>query len=238
MKTTVKKIAPFCLGVMAAAGLMLTSTTKANAWSWVDSSRWDTWSNGGYWVQQDIWGTSTVGQTIYANSYSNWQVTANYSGGGIKSYPAVGRTINRSLSSLGSLVSWYSASNPGGTSYDNAYDIWLNGSGYEVMIWQSWNGTQPIAGSYNAQGVANATVWNVNIGGATYNFYQRGTVFSFLRTSQSNSSWTDIRAVLQYLNDNHWFNNPTVTNVQFGWEIINTGGGKTYALNGYYCNFS
>jgi len=234
-----KKVALVRFSVMAMLVTMLLALpTRASAWEWVDSSRWDTWNNGDYWVQQDIWGTSTVGQTIYANSFSNWEVVANYSGGGIKSYPAVGRNIGKSISSLSSVTSWYTASNGSG-SYDNAYDIWLNGSANEVMIWQSWNGTQPIASSYNSSGQAIPTESNVSIGGTTYNFYTRGTVFSFLRTSQTDSAWTDILAVLKWLASKGYVqSSETLTDVQFGWEIINTNGSQTFAINGYYCDFN
>jgi hypothetical protein len=222
----------------AVVGIICASAPAANAYAWSSSGQYATWNNGGYWLQNDIWGASPGNQTIYANAFNNWWVTCNYSGGGIKSYPAVGINVNTPITKLTSVTSWFQTSTPGGCSYDNAYDIWLNNGAYEVMIWQSWSGNQPIANSYNAQGQAIPTVSNVSIGGTTYNFYTRGSVFSFLRTGQTSSSWVDIGSVLNWLNSKHYYSNPTLQDVQFGWEVLNTGGSKTFTLSGYYCNWT
>lgn len=222
------------------AGMVTTFASSAKAYVWSSTDPYTNWSNGGYVVSNDIWGASPGNQTIYANSYSNWWVICKYSGSGIKSYPHVGKTINRTVTSLGSLRGSFNATTPSGVAHDLAYDIWLNGSTYEVMIWQKWSGTKPIAGSYDASGNAVPTYTNVSIGGIYYDVYKRGNVMSFLRRSQvSSASGDDIREVLLYCNRKGWYNNPTLRDVQFGWEIINTGGvQKQFTMNSFSLTYN
>ncbi|GAB2648879.1 hypothetical protein GCM10009743_25650 [Kribbella swartbergensis] len=77
-----------------AAGLVAAVPAQAAAWS--SSDRWGTWSNGGYTVRNNIWGSGAGPQTIWANSYSNWGVWADHPNtGGVKSYPHAGRNIGK-----------------------------------------------------------------------------------------------------------------------------------------------
>ena len=216
------------------------ATLPLTGWSyaWSSTDNWATWANGGFWVCNDVWGSGAQTETIWANSYSYWGVTTSQSGGGIKSYPDVEKDINIAVNSLGTLSSSFSASTPGGSSYDLAYDIWLNGSSYEVMIWESWNATQPIASSYDANGNAIPQYYNQSIGGSSWNVYYRGGTLSFLRTSQTSSGSVDIKALLQWINTIGWYNNPTVAKVEFGWEILNTSGTQTFTMNSYSLNVS
>jgi hypothetical protein len=220
---------------VAAALAILPLTGWAASWSSCD--KWATWSNGGFTIENDVWGPSPGSQCIWANSYSNWGLTANHSGSSIESYPNVDKAgINKAVNSLGTVSSSFNASTPSGTKYDQAYDIWLNGSSYEVMIWNKWSGTQPIAASYDANGNAVPSYKNQSIGGTTYNVYHRGSVTSFLRTSQTSSATVNIKAVLQWINNTpKWYSNPTLAKVQCGWEIINTGGSKSFTMNSYSC---
>lgn len=218
---------------IAAVLAILPLTGKAAAWSSCD--KWAAWSNGGFYVENDVWGPAPGSQCIYANSYHNWWVTANHGGSSIESYPNVDkRGINKAVNSLSTVSSSFNASTPSGVKYDLAYDIWLNGSTYEVMIWMRWASTKPIASSYDSSGNAVAAYKNQSIGGATYNVYHRGGVTSFLRTSQISSGTVNIKPVLQWINGKY-YNNPTLAKVQFGWEIINTGGSKTFTINSYSC---
>jgi hypothetical protein len=58
-------------------------------------------------------------------------------------------------------------------------------------------------------------------------------VISFLRYGQTSSGTVDIKAVVQWINSRGWYNNPTLSRVQMGWEIINTGGSKNFTMNSY-----
>jgi hypothetical protein len=57
---------------------------------------------------------------------------------------------------------------------------------------------------------------------------------SFLRTSQVASGTVDIAAILKWINTTGWYNNPTLSGVQCGWEITNTAGTqKDFTMNSY-----
>src|SRR3954452_5188793 len=90
----------------AITALTLTTATTAQAATWSSSDKWATWSNGGYTIRNDVWGSGAGPQTIWANSYSNWGVWADHPNtGGIKSYPHSARNVGRNLSSLHSVSS-------------------------------------------------------------------------------------------------------------------------------------
>lgn len=210
----------------------------AHAATWTSSDKWATWSNGGYYIENDVWGSNPGPQVIWANSYSSWGVWANHTGGGIKSYPNVDKSVNIKVLSLKNASSSFNATTASGSVYDLAYDIWLNNSQYEVMIWTNWSNTKPIAASYDASGNAIPTVYNASIGGRTYNVYIRwngsNAVISFLATSKTNSATIDIKSVLRWINSKGWYNNPTLSKIQFGWELITTpSGGGNYQINSY-----
>jgi Glycosyl hydrolase family 12 len=217
-------------------GLLLPALAQAAVWS--SSAKFGTFSTGGYIIENDVWGANPGPQTIWANSSSNWGFWANHTGSGIKAYPNADKGVNIRVTSLRTCTSSFNATTAGGSKYDLAYDVWCNNNQFEVMIWANWSGTQPIAAAYTAQGVAVPTVSNVSIGGRSYNVYRRNNgangVFSFLMLNKTNAATVDIKAVLLWLNGQHWFNNPTLTKVQFGWEIITTpSGGANYNMNSY-----
>src|SRR5690348_15106443 len=114
--------------VMSALALLLAlglGASDAFAAVWSSTDRFGSWSNGGYTLYNDVWGSGAGPQTIWANSYSNWGVWANHPNtGGVKSYPNVTRNVGRTLSSLRSVSSNFNVSVPGGGAYESAYDIW------------------------------------------------------------------------------------------------------------------
>ena len=115
---------------------------------------WDSWTNNGYTLINDVWGSGAGPQTIWARTGTNWGVVANHPRtSGVKSYPHTGKTLNRTLSSLGSLRSSFNVTVPGDGDYSTAYDIWANNNAYEVMIWTNQNGAVgPIAETYDSNG--------------------------------------------------------------------------------------
>lgn len=210
----------------------------AHAATWSSTDKWATWSNGGYTIENDVWGANPGPQSIWANSYHDWGVWANHTGSGIKSYPNVDKSVNIRVNSLNTCSSTFAATTASGSTYDLAYDIWLNSSQYEVMIWFNWVNTKPIAASYSSTGAAIPTVTNVTIGGKTYDVYVRwngsNAVFSFLAHTKTNATTVDIKSVVQWINSKGWYNNPTLTKVQFGWELITTpSGGGNYHITNY-----
>lgn len=62
--------------LVTAVSLFLATPAQAAVWS--SSDKWATWSNGGYTLYNDVWGSGAGTQVIWANSYSNWGVWANH----------------------------------------------------------------------------------------------------------------------------------------------------------------
>src|SRR6185369_14811726 len=94
------------------------------------------WTNNGYTLNNDVWGSGAGPQTIWARTGTNWGVVANHPmTSGVKSYPhTVKGSVNRTVSSLGSLTSSFNVSVPGSGNYETAYDLWANNNAYEVML--------------------------------------------------------------------------------------------------------
>jgi hypothetical protein len=205
--------------------------------AWVGSGQWDTWTNNGFTLNNDVWGSGAGPQTIWARTGSDWGVVANHPRtSGIKSYPHSGKTINRRLSSLSSLRSSINVNVPGDGDYSTDYDIWADNNAYEVMLWMNETGSVgPIASSYDANGAVPAER-NVSVGGHTWNVYS-GTngsnqVFSFVRTSKTNSATVDVLAIMNWLRSQGWWGDVTLGDVQFGFEITSTAGQQS----GFTCD--
>src|SRR3954451_6703947 len=112
------KITRILVAATAMLSAVVLGTTTAEAATWSSSDKWGTWSNGGYTVRNDVWGSGAGPQTIWANSYSNWGVWANHPNtGGVKAYPHSARAIGRNLSSLRSLTSNFNVTRPGSGAY-------------------------------------------------------------------------------------------------------------------------
>ncbi len=209
--------------------------------AWVATGAFDSWTNNGYTLNNDVWGSGAGPQTIWARTGTNWGVVANHPRtSGVKSYPHTGRTLNRSLSSLSSVSSSFNVTVPGDGDYETAYDIWANSNAYEVMLWANEKGAVgPIAQSYDANGaVPSAT--NVNVGGSTWNVYRgsngSNAVFSFVRTSGTTAATIDVLAVLNWLRTQGWWGDVTVGDVQFGFELTGTAGQSNFVCNSFSIN--
>jgi hypothetical protein len=211
---------------------------------WVASGQWDTWTNNGFTLYNNIWGSGAGSQTIWARSGTNWGVIANHPmTSGVKSYPHTVRgSVNRTVTSLASLTSSFNVSVPGSGNYATAYDIWANNFAYEVMLWMNWNGAVgPIAEQYDAN-CAVPAFRNVSVGGHTWNVYRGSNgsnmVFSFLRTGNTNSGTVDIRAITNWLRTQGWWGNVTIGECQFGFEISGTSGSAAFTDNSFSISWS
>jgi hypothetical protein len=219
------------LGLVASAAAAVgMAAAPAYAATWSSGDKWGSWSNGGYTLYNDVWGSGAGPQTIWANSYSNWGVWANHPNtGGIKSYPNATRYIGRTLSSLHSVTSSFNVSVPGSGAYETAYDIWDSNNANEIMLWV--NKTGPVGPLGSSQG-------NVSVGGSTWTVYKgsngANAVYSFLRTSNTSSGTVDILAVMNWIkNTKHWIGDVTLGNVQFGYEITSSSGGLNFNTNSF-----
>jgi hypothetical protein len=150
--------------------------------------------------------------------------------------------VNRTVGSLGSLTSSFNVTVPGSGNYATAYDIWANNWAYEVMLWMNWNGAVgPIAEQYDQNGAVPA-FRNLSVGGHTWNVYRgsngANAVFSFLRTSQTNSGTVDIRAIANWLRTQGWWGDVTIGECQFGFEISGTNGTAAFTDNSFSISWS
>ncbi|HEY4147458.1 MAG TPA: hypothetical protein VGM41_00950 [Chitinophagaceae bacterium] len=237
------------LSLFFMAALLLTACKKnANPEVeavWSSSANFASFANGGYTVYNDVWGSGAGPQTIWANSFSNWGVWANHPNtGGVKSYPNSTKNVNKALSSLGSCTSSFNVTTPAGGAWESTYDIWDNTNANEIMLWMNYTGTstgggnvKPISSSYDASGNAVPAFTNVSVGGSTWNVFKgsngSNAVFSFLRTTKTNGTTVDVKAILNWIKSKGWFGNITLGNVQFGFEITSSSGGLNYTCNSY-----
>lgn len=216
-------------GIAAVLVVTLAPGGTAQAAAWSSSDKWGTWSNGGYTVRNNVWGGGAGPQSIWANSYSNWGVWADHPNtGGVKSYPHAGRVIGRKLSAVRSLTSSFTVSRPNAGSYATAYDIWADGHAYEVMIWMNKQGAVGPIGSKQATATIGGHTWDVYRGSNGSN-----AVFSFVRTSNTNSGWVDVLAVMNWIKNRGWYGDVTINDVQFGFEITSSSGGMNFTTNSY-----
>jgi len=117
---------------------------------------------------------------------------------------------------------------PGGGAYETAYDIWANNNAYEIMLWMNKQGPVGPIGSYQT---------TVNVGGHSWDVYRGSNgsneVFSFLRTSNTDSGWVDVLAVLNWIKARGWYGDVTLGEVQFGFEITSSAGGMDFRTDSY-----
>jgi hypothetical protein len=223
------------------------STGAAVEAAWSSSDKWATWSNGGYTIYNDVWGSGAGAQNIWANSFSNWGIWANHPNtGGIKSYPNSTKYMGITLSSLHSCTISFNVTTPSGGAWEATFAIWDSNNANETMLWMNYTGSsngsgnvKPISYTYNASGAAVPVYTNVNVGGHTWNVFRgnngSNNVYSFLRTTKTNSGTVDVLAIQNWIKSKGWFGNVVLGNVQFGFEITSSYGTNGSGLN-FTCN--
>ncbi|MDW6059577.1 hypothetical protein SAZ11_18120 [Streptomyces sp. FXJ1.4098] len=225
----------FLTPLFALLALIGFAAAPAHAATWSSSDQWGNWSNGGYTLYNNIWGSGAGSQTIWANSYTDWGVWANHPNtGGIKSYPNAKRVVGKKVSAIGSLNSSYNVTVPSSGAYNTSYDIWDTNYDYEIMLWM--NKTGPVGPLGTSQG-------SLTLGGHSWTVYKGSNganeVFSFIRTSNSNSGSVDIKAIVNWIkNTKGWFGDVTIGDVQFGYEITSSSGGLDFKTNSFNVSFS
>jgi hypothetical protein len=216
----------------------------AHAWNCITCDQFGTCPDGSWIITQDVWGAATNWQQcLYSDSHSRWQVVANLKGQAwVGSYPhasdPVGQPLNNVLNGPKALLAAWNASYPTDHKFDFAYDLWLNGTTYEVMIWLNWNNTAPMGGNP----FTNAAINNI-----TYNVYEGAGgsgphCISFLPQNGRMDTATNFNlgSILSWISNLKWsggpggyyWQNPNFDSVQLGWEICDTyGSPKTYTMN-------
>jgi hypothetical protein len=184
------------------------------------------WSNGGYYVFNNMWNTSVpLGpETLSACSYHSWYVVSNQSNsaGAVKTYPNVQMNFSDpQISTFTTITSRFAETSPHVGIYEDAYDIWLNGiassTSTEVMIWVD-NWKQVPAGSK----VATAT-----FSGRTFDVWRTsdGSYVAFAATATFTSGTVDLLAIFHWMMAQGYLAaNATLSQIDFGIEICSTEG--------------
>jgi hypothetical protein len=186
------------------------------------------WSNGGYYVHNNMWNSASYecSETLYAYSYNNWYVVANMNNntgdGAVKTYPNVHKDYdNVPISSFNSIMSNFAATSPHVGIYNVAYDIWANGVATpgctEFMIWTE-NYHQVPAGSY---------VETVILGDRTYKVWKTSNnhYIAFIPTVFFTSGVMDLLEIIKWAISKGWLpSNSTLGQICFGVEIVSTDG--------------
>ncbi|MBR7835704.1 hypothetical protein KDL01_20680 [Actinospica durhamensis] len=221
-------------GVLTAGTIAVLAAGPAQAATYSSSDQYASWTDGTYTVYNDEWGSNYTYQGLWVNSASNWGVWSqqDYTSG-VEAYPNVSRTVDKSISSLSSVTSTYSVTDPSAGSYETAYDIWTEDGANEIMIWTDVHNVGPLGSS----------VGTVTLDGQTYTVY-KGTngsnnVYSFVDSSTVTSGTFNILDILKWIqNTKGWMSNETLGQVQFGWEITTENPGQDFTVNSYSVSFS
>lgn len=228
-RVTLKSLSRVALPLVACGTALALSATSASAAVWSSTARFGSWSNGGFTLNNNVWGSNPGPQTIWANSFSNWGVWSDQPNtSGVKSYPEVIKTFGSAVSSFPHITSSFNDSLPGTGAFESAYDIWANNYADEIMLWTYTQNVGPL-GSYQTTASVGGSSWNIYRGSNGSN-----AVFSFVRNGNETSGSVDIKAVFGWLSNAGWLTNATLTAVDFGWEISSTNNtGENFQVNSY-----
>jgi glycosyl hydrolase family 12 len=182
------------------------------------------WTNGAYYLSNDMWNISgySVTQTLHACSDSNWYVVANMNNdrgdGAVKTYPDVHEDFSEPrISSFHSISSTFAETSPHVGIYEDAYDIWINGvatsGSTEVMIWTENFGQVP-GGS--PQGSA-------TFGGRTYKVWKNGNYIAFVPDHNFTAGSMDLLEFFNWVIAKGWMPaTSTLGQIDYGAEIVST----------------
>jgi hypothetical protein len=191
---------------------------------------------GPYTVSNNMWnaGGGGITQTLSACSASSWFVTANVAedGGGVKTYPNSHYNYANTpeISSLGSVTSTFGSTSPDNGDFEDAYDIWLNGTagagGDEVMIWTDNHGETP----------AGSPVTTATFDGQSYTVWKgdNGPV-SFVSNANVSAGDVNLLQFFQWLiSKGYEPANSKLYQVDYGVEIATTNGAQeTFGFNNF-----
>jgi len=200
------------------------------------------WSNGGYYVHNNMWNSakySPCTSTLQAWSYDNWHVVTrmnNKSGdGAVKTYPNVHRDYGGvPIDSFDSITSTFAETSPRIGIYNWAYDIWINGVARpgctEIMIWTD-NFNQVPGGKYEQ---------DVTFGSQTYKAYRNpgSGYIAFVATTNLTSGTVNLLEIMKWTMAKGWLSSKSTLNqICFGVEIVSTADADaTFQVNAFAIN--
>jgi hypothetical protein len=216
------------------------TSAPSGTYAWTSTGQFATYSADGFKWNNDAWGSGAGSQTIEINSPSDWSVVSNqaYQLYQVQTYPDIFVNPNEPVSYYRAITSTASEQSPSGPGEYNeaAYNIWLNGTAgtnaggdgsTSVMIWTDCHNV-----SVNNEGT-------YTIGGTKYyfnkslvqpgNFYQ----WTFVQLTNTSTQTTNILAVLDWIAAHGGPSSPTLTAIDFGWEIWGTEGTQKFHVSSY-----
>jgi hypothetical protein len=195
---------------------------------------------------QDVSNPSSAlnGQTLQANSASDWQVTANIAAGNTAfiSYPQVQDTLTSTsgqpvpLADYTSLTTSYASTLPPAGSSDDwaaGYSIWLgnNTTSYltQVLVWTANHGQVPSGGDIGQ-------VWTDPASGAAYEMWVNWNsgVITLVPEVNSTSGSFNIYDLAEYLTQNGFSSATGISQVAYGFVLASTSGAnETFAVSNF-----
>jgi hypothetical protein len=185
------------------------------------------WSNGGYYVHNNMWNQSEAGpETLHACAYNNWYVDSTQANStSVKTYPNVHKDINNldgtPFNKYSTITSTFAGRGPGVGIYNVAYDLWLNGVGdgpgvTELMVWTE-NLKQVPSGRKTA---------TYSAGGVRYDVWTgRSGYVAFVAQTTQYSGSVDLKAMISWaIGQGLVPDNPTVNQIGYGIEFCSTDG--------------
>lgn len=206
------------------------------------SAQYGTCSYPPYSVNQDMWNPGPgSSQTLTATSAGSWHVVTDQPGGAaVRSYPNVSENLGRPISDYTAAVATFAERMPAGAAAEAAFDVWVNGvpgsasspGMIEVMVWTENHGNTP----------AGTKTTTVTIGGQTFAVWECRTsrcvghpYYAFVLSRNESSGKVHILTTLRWLVRRGLIPaSDPLTQVDYGWEIRNTGGAaQTFAVTNY-----
>ncbi|MCY8026273.1 glycoside hydrolase [Bacillus sonorensis] len=203
--------------------------------------------NNKYYIFNNVWGADQVSgwwQSIYHNSDSDlgWVWNWPSSTSSVKAYPSIvsgwhwtegytpGSGFPTRLSEQKNIMANVSYSISASGTYNAAYDIWLHKTNKaswdsaptdEIMIWLNNTNACPL-GSYVQTVSIGGHKWKVHKGYVDAGNGKGWNVYSFVRTSNTQSASLNIRHFTNYLsNQKKWLDKSKyVSSVEFGTEVF------------------
>jgi hypothetical protein len=211
-------------------GVIAASPAKADTWHSCARFGQHSYPNN-YVVRNNMWNASS-GQCITSHAKGDWDVTSNFTGTSVKTYPSVQRTFYRRVDAFSGMTSNYTVRLPSGNGiWEAAYDIWLQDWNIELMIWVSNHNQVPFGSP-----VASTTIY-----GQHWRVWKSGNdAFAFVLDHNQNSGTVHIKSILRWMVNHGYISNGTAMQaVEFGFEPCSTGGvNKTFHVDRYNLNWS
>jgi hypothetical protein len=200
------------------------------------------YATSGFTVANNVWGSGPGPECIWATTSTMWGFATNQPAtNGVKSYPNIGISPRKVISSLNSYTSTIDITNPVGTAgtWEAAYDIWVKNPGdagntrIEIMIWMYVNKAGPISSIVGSvKPTLGGYTWTVHYGSNGSN-----ATISFVNSVNVTSGTVDILAMLNWLIANNttqygqFDSSWSLDQVQWGWEISSDAGSTQGFVN-------